>query len=1210
MEIQLKDVARLANVYDVTRAIAKVLHGDAFIAAHCLDLSRLVNFSVDLERDNVPNSIRNGGTGTLTLPSVELGQKFLQFLRVRHVKVKVLGRRLSFLPTSVVPRPSLVHTLQKVPYQDPNIVQAKQAILAELIDQLPVRTLQFGVFFRQPPRLVFSPEWEQDYRERGDARLSFEYEHKLLRLKTGDHSDTQARSVVIKFVSLKRIYIGWDLGSPFILFHLPSPPALETESLYRSSEDNKHIRHRVGGFDEAHARIAPFAHQVRLVLKKETDLQHFADMCRKAEIQIPIKVPDGSIDIQRLDIFSSTNLRKINLFLEGLDWPVAFQCEALLCNLRLNALELLQLQPEIESLAQRDFRYASQVLRHYHTVMRSLRKDETFLAAYERAVQEYQQLLIDKKMPLDPAFFDAHHVSFTPTAMRLEGPYSHQSNRVIRMYADYQDFFIRVDFRDEDRLQYRWDREVDGASFVRERVGPLLRHGFKVAGRKFQFLGYSQSQLRTHSVFAMCPFNHSTKGWIDASRIRQELGIFDNIINFPALYAARVSQAFSGTEDSVWLHADQWEEMDDVAHHNRVFTEGVGTISVGLTELIWQKLCERRQRVPTAPFSPVAFQIRFGGYKGMVAVDPRLTGIFMRLRPSMRKFHVHESELIPLEIARAFEYPGRMYLNRPLIQILEDLGIPKETFLDLQAAAVADVQTAGNSLSNFASLLDSHAMGRAFSLSYLVRSLDSIGCELQHHDPARAVGTPFLRGLIDTAVLSVLRDLKHSARIPVPQSWNLVGVADEDGILGPGQIYACIWEQGAERPIFLEGPVMISRSPTVHPGDVQMVTAIGRPPPGSMYETEPMPNVVVFPCEGKRDLASCLGGGDLDGDLYLVCQFPGLLLDFNKIHAPGDYPPTTRKDLGRPSTIDDVADFVVEYINSDLVGLLSTNHLILSDQSSFGTLDRNCLKLAELCSIAVDYPKSGMPVNMDDTPRFLIPYKPDWKSDEIINPRRVDYYESTRAIGYLFRAITLEENTKELSFDPKTSILKKMERPTGRSFDPTDAISSALTPIVEKHLRNFFKAHVPTTIPVLFSRYCLQLKYICLTHTLTHDPDIRLREEEIIIGTILAKCAQARWRKDRVEQMRINASQLVILISAELIGPDTCATERLDMAWTAWNYSRANCNEFGHQSFGLIALELIFRALDELQESQERPGDLSKTVGKLTHNKFTRFNLA
>jgi len=109
--------------------------------------------------------------------------------------------------------------------------------------------------------------------------------------------------------------------------------------------------------------------------------------------------------------------------------------------------------------------------------------------------------------------------------------------------------------------------------------------------------------------------------------------------------------------------------------------------------------------------------------------------------------------------------------------------------MDLQSAAVTDVQTARNSLYNFASFLDGHALGRSYFLSYVIRSLDSIGCELEHHDPTRAVGGPFVMGLIDTGILSVLRGIKHNARIPVPKSWNLVGVADETDELAPGQIY-------------------------------------------------------------------------------------------------------------------------------------------------------------------------------------------------------------------------------------------------------------------------------------------------------------------------------------------------------------------------------------------------------------------------------------
>jgi RNA-dependent RNA polymerase len=80
--------------------------------------------------------------------------------------------------------------------------------------------------------------------------------------------------------------------------------------------------------------------------------------------------------------------------------------------------------------------------------------------------------------------------------MILEGPYVIQSNRVIRQWADYQDNFIQVDFRDEDRLQYRWDREVDGRSFLEQRVGGILKNGFELAGKKFEFLAYSSSALQ------------------------------------------------------------------------------------------------------------------------------------------------------------------------------------------------------------------------------------------------------------------------------------------------------------------------------------------------------------------------------------------------------------------------------------------------------------------------------------------------------------------------------------------------------------------------------------------------------------------------------------------------------------------------------------------------------------------------------------------
>lgn len=55
------------------------------------------------------------------------------------------------------------------------------------------------------------------------------------------------------------------------------------------------------------------------------------------------------------------------------------------------------------------------------------------------------------------------------------------------MQPDWQ-HFIRVDFRDEDKMTYRWDRAVDGHSFVKLRVGSVLKEGFSIAKRPFEFL--------------------------------------------------------------------------------------------------------------------------------------------------------------------------------------------------------------------------------------------------------------------------------------------------------------------------------------------------------------------------------------------------------------------------------------------------------------------------------------------------------------------------------------------------------------------------------------------------------------------------------------------------------------------------------------------------------------------------------------------------
>lgn len=87
---------------------------------------------------------------------------------------------------------------------------------------------------------------------------------------------------------------------------------------------------------------------------------------------------------------------------------------------------------------------------------------------------------------------------------------------------------------------------------------------------------------------------------------------------------------------------------------------------------------------------------------------------------------------------------------------------------------------------------------------------------------------------------------------------------------------------------------------------------------------------------GDRPLPSCLGGGDLDGKLsgppaircgsYLcvgdeyVCSDLAAILP-QVVYEPAAYGKAVRKKLDRPSTRLDVADFLTEYLYSDVCNL-------------------------------------------------------------------------------------------------------------------------------------------------------------------------------------------------------------------------------------------------------------------------------------------------
>lgn len=131
---------------------------------------------------------------------------------------------------------------------------------------------------------------------------------------------------------------------------------------------------------------------------------------------------------------------------------------------------------------------------------------------------------------------------------------------------------------------------------------------------------------------------------------------------------------------------------------------------------------------------------------------------------------------------------------------LEDRGVRKEVFCKLQDNAVAAARTIHDSISQFRAVLQDHSFGNNFRLSFILKRLEEMGLDLQAKQRTPGIDNDFFRQLRQVAENSVLRDIKHSARIPIPESHLLVGVADEGPAykkagysnvyeLPPGKIY-------------------------------------------------------------------------------------------------------------------------------------------------------------------------------------------------------------------------------------------------------------------------------------------------------------------------------------------------------------------------------------------------------------------------------------
>ena len=123
------------------------------------------------------------------------------------------------------------------------------------------------------------------------------------------------------------------------------------------------------------------------------------------------------------------------------------------------------------------------------------------------------------------------------------------------------------------------------------------------------FLGYSMSSLRSRSTWFCTEFEWEGVK-VNADYIRQNLGDFEKVKRQPARYGARMAQAFTATDPSIVLSPDQIIEIPDVEREYRgemvCFTDGVGKISLDLTQKVWSALHNGMEPAGTLPS---AFQV-------------------------------------------------------------------------------------------------------------------------------------------------------------------------------------------------------------------------------------------------------------------------------------------------------------------------------------------------------------------------------------------------------------------------------------------------------------------------------------------------------------------------------------------------------------------------------------------------------------------------
>ncbi|CAF4280883.1 unnamed protein product [Rotaria sp. Silwood2] len=579
-------------------------------------------------------------------------------------------------------------------------------------------------------------------------------------------------------------------------------------------------------------------------------------------------------------------------------------------------------------------------------------------------------------------------VVITPTTIKIRPLKLCKLNRVLReqRFGGCLNFAL-VELRDEAQ------HSLYSTQFcsLKSQILDYLKNGFQLTPeRRYKYLHHSQSQVKCkqfwfyyHDIENKCLSHEDAYIW---------MGNFDKE-RVVAKHAARIALCFTSTDATIQITADNVTYQRDIkdATKTYTFTDGVGTISTQLRNKVKQFL--------KSHYDFSVLQIRYGGCKGTLSVDPRLDNqqYQLKIRDSMNKFTTDHDILELCKLSA----PRPLYLNRQDIVLLESRDIPDVTFLHLQNEDHLWLICSLLTPSTAYELLQEKIL-RVFLLRNIARNIN-------------IVEEQFFKRLIITCAFNIIRELIDRTRIRISdkKARNMFGIVDEYGVLEYGQVFIQYSLMNENKLILtkeeessrknhinqceiLTTKVVITKNPCHHPGDLRTFDAVDCP------ELRHLKDVIVFPQKGPRPHSNEISGSDLDGDEYVVIWHKDLIPQTPN-ETPYEY--DSQEDppkMNRPITRDDINQVVMEVSEQDCLGTLSNIHLAFVDK--YGIKSEDCTKLAGHISQEVDAAKTGKhPLTNDEIIELRNKLENKWP-DFMKGRGRKEYYPSEHILGKLYRS--------------------------------------------------------------------------------------------------------------------------------------------------------------------------------------------------------------